>query len=192
MTSLRLETPLSYHADTRLPAPRWLIEATPGAKPLLAAFDKAVADAKAAIAARTAADAAFSEASRRNADNERIPLPSVDYDRWRGLQADLEAAKVAAEHPPRLAVKAAYLALREHLEESPKAATIAEERASERHAELLAHLDELDGKIAAFAEAEVLVPGVYGHRDGPYLRTFADRVKRVSRELRTLTSEAKR
>lgn len=157
--------PTGYGPDTAPPAPAWLIEATPGAEPLVKALNDATEAARANSVSRREATRAFREASRTDVDNNWVPLPSVEYDRWRQLKSTMGDAE-AVERTLSRAVKRAWLALRDHVAQSDKAEEAAEAKAHEL-------LEEATEAAAAFHEAaracvaaEKLVPSFFFRSEG--------------------------
>ncbi|AWB88754.1 hypothetical protein [Homoserinimonas hongtaonis] len=185
--TLRLPSePPSYGADTRPPAPPWLITATPGADELATAFEKAKTEAQKAIQNERKTTDAFRAASNPNS-GEWEPNIDVEYDRWRQLKAkkgDATARVRSASQP----VKRTWHALRDHLADSAEARAEANRVAAERHAELVAAIDALDAAIITFGDVDRLVPTKYARQSGALLYTLGADLAKASREFRALVA----
>ena len=147
-----------YSADTRPPAPSWLIDKTPGAAPLMTAFDHAKEAARVADEAHRAATVAFRGASRIDRNNEWEPLPDVEYDKWRALRSKMDVLREPAEYSTQHAVRNAWYALRDHVATNPEAEAVVRAMVTTRHEEAVSAARALRESVASFAEVDTLIP----------------------------------
>ncbi|WP_396668135.1 hypothetical protein [Microbacterium sp. R86528] len=185
-----ISLPIDPLNPARPPAPEWLLNVTSETKAASKAHAQAKDTAEAARKAHSAAIGDFREASRRAADGDWTPLPSVAYDHWRQLQNvvhDTERASKAAERD----LKHAWIAVRSTLVDAPEVTEKAEAVTHERHAALVAKLDEIDKLLVSFAEASTLTPSLYARKEGMMRYALDADLKRALGEVRTIVAPRK-